>query len=196
MRKVVLVLVILVLGISPLKVKADSGGPSLNPYDVIVAREEAVIFNYDYKSDKLVEVKKIEKGTKLKVEFEYYFDKEWYGVVYYENIDYYVKISDLMVADTKIDFERKEWTKTVEYYVFGEDVYLYNGPSKLYDKVSKEKIPAGTILRVEVNDGEDSSMWGYTTYNGVSGWLFVSYNGVVHDGTPEVAWVNRDSKKV
>lgn len=176
MKKRILNLLIGIIILIPINVKADMGAPVIQSYEAVVAKDNATIYKYDYDKEELEVITTIPKGTKVEVIYEEKHNNALYGnVVYKESSNYLIKISDLMLANAKFDLNKAYNVPKTKVYVCSDDVYLYNGPSKTYSKVSNEAIPRGTILTYELVDSdseESETLWAYTTYNGKSGWIY------------------------
>lgn len=189
MKKVILGLVILMVSVMPMNVLADVASPSFQGYDAVVVNEKGAEIIKPGN-----EVGLLPKGTKVHISWENYINNAWYGFVKVDkNNSYYIKIGDLTLTSTKVEFERNDTTMKLNYYVYGDDVYLYSAPSKMYDKASDTKIPVGTFLQVELN----GTVWGYTSYNGVSGWIYIFQNeDAIYEGSSGVANISEEGISV
>lgn len=186
-----LVLAVLVLFL-PVVVWADSAGPSFQGYDAVVINDWTSFYSFDKFLNKKVEAKgQLQKGTKLEVNAEYEMDGVTYASAFFDDKMIYVKISDLMLANATFDMSKLEKVEEeMKGYVFKEGVYLYKGPSKIYEKASEEEIPIGTELVYEYYDNGEWAppLWMYTTYNGVSGWVYVyDYANVYYEDASGIA---------
>lgn len=169
--KVFMVLVIC-LFIFPLFVAADVGAPEVTQYEVRVKNKDGVVLT-GWKDEKIT----VPYDTKLTVIFEYDLDGKFYGSVKYNNEYYDLSLTDVEVIEKNVDptkFDKLD--NPVKLYVFEEDCYMFNGPSKIYGQVDGDaKIPVGTELEYEYSDG----LWSYVEYNGTKGWIITySYNSL------------------
>lgn len=200
---------ILLLVCFPNVVFADMAAPSFQEYEAIVAQDSVDVYS---DRSNFRKVNTLEKGTKVKVRYEEYIEGKTYAGIYYKFPNeeyedyYYIKISDLMLADAKFDLKNaykisdENSNTSIHGYVYGDDVYLYNGPSKIYSKVSGEAIPKGTKLDYEYYDGYDEGsgvLWAYTTYNGKSGWVFIHQSeDSYYKGLSGVAGIASQNSKI
>lgn len=70
-----------------------------------------------------------------------------------------------------LEYKGHKLDEKIKVKVFGvEGAYLYEGPSEIYKKLSVV-IPKYTELQITHQDNDFA--WGYTTYEGISGWIFV-----------------------
>lgn len=58
-------------------------------------------------------------------------------------------------------------------------VNIRSGPGAAYDKLQSNLIPNGTVLHIsETAKADNGKEWGYTTYNGLKGWVFLGQTKV------------------
>ncbi len=58
-------------------------------------------------------------------------------------------------------------------------VNIRSGPGAAYDKLQSSLIPNGTVLHIsETAKADNGKEWGYTTYNGLKGWIFLGQTAV------------------
>lgn len=153
--------------IFPMIVSADFGMPSFYQYQARVTNVSGAIVSPV--SDTTVSDTTIPYDTLIIISFEYNIDGVLYGEVIYNNISYYIKLSDIEMISSEID-TTKFYQKNINMYVYEKGAYLYNGPGKSYGKVSGNiEIPVGTTVLIDYSD----DMWGHVTYNGVSGWVYI-----------------------
>lgn len=157
--------------LTPYIVRADSGGPMLTSYDVIVTNVEGadlVDINYDGNKSTIKIKKHLDYDTIIKeIYSEEYINNELYGYSGKESA--YVKLSDVKIYGNYnlSDFDNYGKGKI---YVYKEGAYLYKGPSVIYGKVDGEvMIPIGEELDYQYRD----DLFAYVTYNGVSGWIII-----------------------
>ena len=61
-------------------------------------------------------------------------------------------------------------------------VNLRYGAGVKYDKILEGMIPNGTVLHIrQVAKADNGKEWGYTTYNGLKGWIFLGQTAVFYD---------------
>lgn len=207
MKKKLLILILAIVCTFTLikGVKADMGAPTYIPYEAVVSNPAgADVYGYDWvdESAVLTKIGNIAFGEVLTFDYEETFDKVAYGSVYYDSNDgddnyssTYIKMSDVKAKtdhlDPPADLLLEDPGKV---YVYAEDgVYLYSGPSRDAFEIVSQNIPAGTELTYEYS-GDDSNgpvSWVYTTYKGVSGWLYIlqyfEENGVANIIDPEIS---------
>lgn len=195
------VMAVLVLMIFPLMVFADAAGPGFQSYQAIVKNDGVKIYDFDRWDERIPEIKgEIKKGSKVEVDYEYEVNGEVYGEVYYNNEMRYIKISDLMLANATFDMSKaSKLTYEVKGHVYKDGVYLYKGPSMIYEKVDGNAIPVGTDLTYEYFDIAEGAepMWVYTTYNGKSGWVYVyQYENVFYEDASGIASIPKKGSKL
>ena len=131
----------------------------------------------------------IPNNTELEVIYEYEKDGKLYGNVEYGNYSGMIEIKDVELIDKDVNLDDYKSEETKKIYVFGDDVYLYNGPSKAYGIKNDIKIPIGTVLTYNVGD----EAWGYVTYNGEKGWIYVyTYDDIIYEKGALVATIYDD----
>lgn len=161
-------LILLTLVLIPSQVKADMGAPFFNEYDAITTKDTSIYnYDYDYNEPRLTKEKDIPKGTKVKIRGEYSYNNETYGIA----DDGYINLKDLMFADAKVNSkDAYKLENPGKIYILTDDVYIYDGPSKLYKK-SEKPIKKGTILTYEYANDKSNYSWIYVNYNGAFGWI-------------------------
>lgn len=188
--KIVLVCLIC-LFLLPIFVFADMGAPDIGNYDVVISNKDgAKLYDYNYRV-----IGTIPYDTKIKVNYEYTYNGTMYGSVTYKGETGDIRLSDVAIYSTEIDLSKYDKIKNpLQLYVFGDDAYLYNGPSTVYGRVSEgTKIPAGEIVTYEYS----TDAWVYVTYNGVKGWLLnYPYMELYADLDTSVASVATGDNKV
>jgi len=175
MKKIKLFILLMLVSF-PMLVSADAAGPMLTQYDIRISNKNgAIIYKWDDKTDKYTKTNEVLKYDQIyTVINEKIEDKQLYGILYeyneegeYSN-EYIIKLSDAKPLKYNLDDYKQETSQ--KYYVFEEGVILYQGPSKIYNKVSPEKtIPVGTIIETKHYDG----IWAYINYKGTKGWIYV-----------------------
>ena len=159
--------------------------PVFISYKIRVNSESGIVLNVisTDKNDKIT----IPNNTELEVIYEYEKDGKLYGNVEYNNVSGMIEIKDVELLNKEVNLDDYKSEETKKIYIFGDDVYLYNGPSKAYGlKEGNIKIPVGTTLTYNVGD----EAWGYVTYNGVSGWIYVyTYDDIIYEKGAKIALV-------
>lgn len=158
-NKIILLLIIML----PFMVKADMAAP-VAQYNVRVSNPNGAII-YEYDSGYRATEKKVDYDKICKVNYEY--DEYITASCDDENKYYTLSVSD--VSPLEINLSDYKHEQSLKYYVFDENVYLYEGPSKIYGKVKpKTTIPVETTIESNYYDEQ----WLYINYNGVSGWVY------------------------
>lgn len=187
MRKYIISLVIMFLFL-PSLVMAKGEQPVYINYKVKIIDKNGIVL----KTNDSKEIN-IPYDTVLEIMNEYELNGKLYGSVEYNNTPGTIELSNTHVSPQEVDIEKykSEFDKSI--YIFGEDVYLYNGPSKLYGLVEKEvKIPFNTKLTYAYGD----EAWAYVTYNGVKGWIYIyPYDDIIYEKGALIASVY-DNKKL
>lgn len=185
-------LVILVcLFLFPLAVKADMGAPEVTSYDIRITNVKGASlygFNGDVEGT-------IPYDTKVTVYFEYEEKGKLYGSIEYNGKNYEIDLADAEVFNKNVDLSKFNKLSTPKkLYVYGDDCYMFNGPSKAYGKVDGNiKIPVGETIQYEYND----SIWAYVEYNGVKGWIInYPHMSVYNDIKNSVAEVAEDDSTI
>lgn len=146
--------------------------PATESYEAIVIKDTSYLCGTEYS-----ESCSINKDTKVIIVGEYAFDNVTYGEITINDNDGYIKLSDIDLINTQYDLSKaKKLDTSKNYYVYQNsdvEVSMYNGPSKKYNTLINN-IPIGTNLSITYQDEE--GIFGYTTYNGISGWVYI-YNG-------------------
>ena len=180
MKKIKLFILLLLVSI-PMFVKADAGAPMITTYKIRISNKAgANVYEWDEKNEKYIKTNEVLKyDNTYTVTHEEINNKQLYGHIY-ETIgegdnetykDYTINLSD--AKPIKYNLEDYKQDSTQKYYVFEEGVILYQGPSKIYDKVSPEKsIPVDTILEAKYYD----ELWAYVEYQGIKGWIYTYGN--------------------
>lgn len=175
----------------PILVFADMGAPDIGNYDVVISNKSgASLYDYNYRV-----IGTIPYDTKITVHFEYTYNGIIYGSVTYNGKSGEIRLSDATIYQTEIDLSQFDKLDTPsQLYVFGEDAYLYNGPSVVYGRVSDGKnIPVGETVTYEYY----SDAWVYVTYDGVEGWLLnYPYFKIYDDLNTSVAQVTSGDSKI
>lgn len=128
----------------------------------------------------------IPNDTVLEVLYEYEEKGKLYGNVEYNNYSGMIEIKDVELLDEEVNSSNYKSDETKKIYIFDEEAVLYKGPSKAYGIKDNIKIPVGTVLTYNIGD----SAWGYVTYNGVKGWIYVyTYNDIIYEKGAKVALV-------
>ena len=116
----------------------------------------------------------IKKGEVINIYWETEINKVNYGVFYLNDVNYYIKLNDIKVLDSEYDLSKAtKLDNPIDYYVYpdsGTTVNMYSGPSGQFTKL-KDNIPTGTILSITYISSDKH--FGYTTYNGASGWVYI-----------------------
>lgn len=163
-----LILTLLCIFTFPILVKADMGAPENYKYEVIVTNPNGTMMR-DWNNFEVL----IPYNTKLTINYETTEKGILYGDVEYEGENGRINLKDTMIFSSKIDFSKlqKNELKTIFYTL--EETDMYKGPSTLYGKIDKVKIPADTKVKFEycTNDSYDP-MWIYTEYKGTKGWVY------------------------
>ncbi len=188
MKNKLFVFLITSLFIFPLFVMADVGAPEVTEYEVRVKNKDGATL-YGWKDEKIT----VPYDTKLTVTFEHDDEGKFYGTVEYNKKSYDIDLAEVETIEKKIEptkFDKLDMP--VKLYVFGEDCYMFNGPSKIYGKIDGDaKIPVGTELEYEYTDG----LWSYVEYNGKKGWIITySFSSLYDEYKVSVANVVNDGK--
>lgn len=159
----------LILLLFPMFVFADVSVPEIKEYEVVVVNPDGV--NLENQQGRKIN---IPCDTKLTVYYEFY-DKETgitYGSVEYQGVYGDINLKDVKLLSKKLTKkDARKLSKAEERYVIDDDVYLYNGPSRIYGKVDGEKkIPVGEKVTYEYY----IEAWSYVEYDGVSGWIYTN----------------------
>lgn len=173
MKKIKLFILLLLIS-TPIFVKADAGTPILS-YEVRISNKEgAFIYEWDDENKKYYKTEeKLSYDTTYQVMYERIINNELYAYVYSEDKtidtvgDCLIKLSDT----TPLEFILSDYKKddTIKYLIFEEGIYLYQGPSKIYGKITPEvSLPVNTEVETKYYD----DMWAYVEYNGKKGWIY------------------------
>lgn len=160
----------------PLIVSADVGLPDIKPYDVIVTNKDGIKLEDSYNNKTIV----IPYDTKLTINMEYYDSKTkvYYGYVEYNGVSGEIDLNNTKMVSDKInldDFVKLDAPHKV--YTIDE-VEMYKGPSKMYGRVSDEKvIPKGSTISYEYCD----DIWAYVEYDGTKGWIVIYPYGNIYE---------------
>lgn len=156
MKRIILLLVGIIL---PSLVLADASAPSISEYKALIKNSNGV------KCENFT----IPYNTEVTVVMEYDKNDIAYVDVRYNNDYCTIKMSDIALKD-KFNLDDFSNEFYLYKYVYKKGAYLYKGPSKIYGKVDDNiELPVGLKLKIEYFDEQ----WGYVTYNGVSGWVFI-----------------------
>lgn len=129
-------------------------------YEVIVQNKNGAVCYDSYSEEVILPYKKI-----LRVFYENEDEDEL--EVFNEDGSCSIKVEDVL----PLEYKGNKLDEKMKVKVFGaEGAYLYEGPSEIYKKLSVV-IPKDTELQITHDDF--NSVWGYTTYKGISGWIFV-----------------------
>lgn len=156
MKKFILLLVGVVL---PVVVLADAAAPSISEYKALIKKSDGV------KCEDFT----IPYNTEVTVVMEYDENDTTYVDVRYNDDYCTMKMSDIALNS---EFNLEDFANEfyLYKYVYKKGAYLYKGPSKIYGKVDGNiELPVGLKLKIEYFDEQ----WGYVTYNGVSGWVYI-----------------------
>lgn len=194
MKKIKLFILLLILSI-PMFVSADASGAMITEYKIRISNKSgAIVYEWDNKNEKYIKTNEVLKyDNTYTVMFEQINNKQLYGSIYEtigEGDDAEFKSYTINLADAKplkYNLEDYKQDSTQKYYVFEEGVTLYQGPSKIYDKVSPEKsISVDTTLETKYYD----ELWAYIEYQGTKGWIYTDSTGSIYDETAGVAELN------
>lgn len=119
--------------------------------------------------------------SKIKVSNEFFINGKLYASFDYKDTTCDISLDDISVANgNKLELEFSSFERVIY-----KDIYLYEGPAYVYEKVIK--VPAWTKLKITYSD----DMWGYTEYNGKKGWFnilsyesaydYSDYSGSLYD---------------
>lgn len=160
-KKIVLLSIVIIMTILliPLVSLADHGVP-MTRYKVKVS---------NINGTNLIDISgnnigNIPYNTELEITNEYRINGKVYGYVSYDNKKGYINTDDISILNLEIDKENKK-----EYIVFEKGAAIYEGPGLSYKKITE--IPVETLLTVYAPKNSHDFGWGYTTYNGKSGWI-------------------------
>lgn len=169
MNKLKYCLIMLIL--MPIIVMADMGSPMIIEYDATIKNPDGAKC-YVWSNGKNTENGKINYGEKVRVIFEY--TGENYAHVRYNNEEYQVKLSDLIVVDDSYDLqnsikngETQTLKKEMDAVILADEVSIKSGPAQAFKTLGT--IKKGTKLTYKYS--QDAYI--YVTYEGVSGWINV-----------------------
>lgn len=153
------------LFVFPLLVHADVGMPEIKPYDVVVTKVDGIKLEDSYSKTSVV----IPFDTKITVNMEYYNseDKKYYGYVEYEGVSGEIDLSEVKVANEKVDLKKYDKLDEPRKVYTIHDIEMYKGPSQLYGKVDGGNIPKGSTISYEYYD----EVWALVNYEGKEGWI-------------------------
>ena len=164
MKKILFMFMLLIF---PLIVFADGAGPYVKEYEAYVKNPNgAELYTSEGKKTNIV----VPADYMFEVIMEEIIDGEYYVDVEYKEDYYLCKASDLALKNDSYEpDDEMRYDEALKLYTYKTGGYLYNGPSKIYEKVSNEPIPVGTILTTYFYEYG----WAYVTYNNKSGWIFI-----------------------
>lgn len=169
MKKMIKIALLIYFCLLPNLVKADMGAPDLTSYKVVVNNPNGAKY-YEYEGQ-LIEKGTYDVNTICTVIAEATENKEMYLQVQCGNNEtpYLINSSDVVLLTNEFDYRILPKEKKRKVYVWGNDCYMYKGPSEMYGKIDgNSKIPTGTILEYEYAD----NAWIYVEYNGNKGFVY------------------------
>lgn len=155
--KLLIKILLIIAFLFPLNSYADYGIPE-TIYDAVISNPNGTKL-IDDNGDVII---KIPYKTEVVINSEYILNGKKYFCTYYDGKRGYISSKD--INPLNIEMNQNE---TTQYIVFREGAEIYSGPGLNFDVISE--IPEKTILDVSQVNSEFG--WGYTTYNGISGWI-------------------------
>ncbi len=127
-----------------------------------------------------------------------------WGYTHYGNYEGWVYLKYTTTKQPKAKTEPQY--KDANYYVYVSaydgGLNLRSGPSSSYDKVMSGWIPNNTEIHITAESGK----WGYTTYNGYNGWVYLKYTTTkqpsvkkqetANEENPAVKYLEKGDKKI
>ncbi|MCQ2480570.1 MAG: GW dipeptide domain-containing protein [Clostridia bacterium] len=150
---------------------ADVGGPSFNPYDVVVTAENGITASpSDSDEEKIV----IPKGSIITVSGGYVFGDE--SVLFGLYDGRYVSFEEndgIELAVTSVDGSKaKKLDESYTIRIIAKDgMAIYSGPDYHYEIISN--IPYGADITIDKVDNTNEPSWAYISYNGTDGWISI-----------------------
>lgn len=155
MKKRYLIMGLLGMLLVPTIAKADMSGPELD-YKVRVINPDGVKCE-GYKKETIIPVNTIGHAY-----------NDYDGKIDVDFGDVYCIVDEDDVLPVELDLNDYKTKYTSSYYIFGKDVYLYKGPSFVYDKVDNGyEVPVGTFVESNYSSGP----FDYVEINGHKGWM-------------------------
>lgn len=186
MKKIKLLLISILLFI-PIFVYADAGAPMSSYYVRVTNQNGAPIYECENECTKTNNTLKYD--TVVKVMYEEFHDKEMYLFTFNEKIDEeggILKKED--VSPLEVDLSKYEKvTYNAKVYSFDEGNYLYEGPSKIYKKITPGvQLAKDTFYDVLYDD----EFWSYIKVEDKYGWVFTGQGNRYINYSPTNAYSN------
>lgn len=157
MKKRYFIMGLLGMLLVPTIAKADMSGPELD-YKVRVINPDGVKCE-GYKKEVIVPANTIGDA---------YDDDDETVWVSFEDYECSTGVNVKDVLPVELNLEDYKTKYTSSYYIYGEGVYLYEGPSFVYDKVDNNyEIPVGTF----VESNHTAGPFDYVEVDGHKGWM-------------------------
>ncbi len=150
---------------------ADVGGPSFNPYDVVVTAEEGITASPDDSDDEKIV---IPKGSIITVSGAYVFGDK--AVLFGQYDGRYISFEEndgIELVVTSVDGSKaKKLDESYKIRIISKDgILIHSGPDYHYEIIGN--IPYGAEIIIGKVDNTFESSWAYISYNGTDGWISI-----------------------